>query len=349
MKSLFHSRRKISDTALDLPTFGLGTAHLGELYGTVDEDVSRSTLAAAWDGGVRYYDTAPWYGRGLSEHRLGGFLRAMPREEFAITTKVGRTLHRPSDPATFDRAPWKGGLNFEVSFDYSYDGIMRSYEQALQRLALDTVDALVIHDLDSGYHDEVAIAAHTKDLSDTGMAALIELKSSGDIKAFGMGINMKEQLADLAQKVDLDFALVAMPYTLIDQDSLHTGMKACLDRNVSVIIGAPFASGILATGSAGAAHYNYGVADADIVEKVRNIEVVCASHSVPLQAAALQFPLAHPAATAIIPGASKPEELVANIASVDVVIPAQFWADLKSEGLIDGDAPVPGETREASA
>ncbi len=342
MGNLFHSRRKVADTSLDLPVFGMGTAHLGELYGTVDEAVSQATLNAAWDGGVRFFDTAPWYGRGLAEHRLGGFLRTKPRSEFQITTKVGRTLHRPPDPSTFDRGPWVGGLNFEVKFDYSYDGIMRSYEQALQRLALDTVDALVIHDLDGIFHDEPTIAAHTRDLTESGMKALQELKTAGDIAAFGMGINMKEQLADLAQKVDLDFVLVAMPYTLIDQDSLHTGMQACVDRNIGVIIGAPFASGILATGTAGSAHYNYGVADADVIEKVRRIEAVCAAHDVALQAAALQFPLAHPAAVAIIPGAAKPEELTANIGSVDADTPLAFWDDLKTEGLIVSDAPVPG-------
>jgi D-threo-aldose 1-dehydrogenase len=349
VKGLFHTRRRVAETSLLLPVFGLGTAHLGELYGAVEESVSQATLAAAWQGGVRFFDTAPWYGRGLAEHRLGGFLRTKPRKDFLVTTKVGRTLHRPADPSTFDRGPWVGGLNFEVRFDYSYGGVMQSYEQALQRLALDTVDALVIHDLDSIFHDETTIAGHIRDLSESGMKALTELKSSGDIKAFGMGINVKEQLAGLAQKVDLDFVLVAMPYTLIDQDSLHTGMKACLDRRVSVIIGAPFASGILATGSAGVAHYNYGVADAGVIEKVRRIETVCVAHDVRLQAAALQFPLAHPAAVAIIPGAARPEELTANVASLDTVIPASFWADLKSEGLLDKDAPVPGETGWSSA
>ena len=341
MGTLFSERRKIANTSLQLPAFGMGTAHLGELYDTVDEAVSRATFEAAWNGGVRYFDTAPWYGRGLAEHRLGGFLRTKPRAEFFVTTKVGRTLHRPSDPKTFDRGPWTGGLNFEVRFDYSYDGIMRSYEQALQRLALDTVDALVIHDLDSIFHDDETIERHSRALSETGMKALEELKAAGNIQAIGMGINMKEQLADLAQKINLDFVLVAMPYTLIDQDSLHTGMKACLDRGVSVIVGAPFASGILATGSAGAAHYNYGEADQAIVEKVRKIEAVCAAHGVSLQAAALQFPMAHRAAVSIIPGAAKPEELVANIASIDDNIPSQFWADLKSQGLIVSDAPVP--------
>lgn len=335
--------RRLAATELEIPVLGLGTAHLGELYGLVDEVLSRATLEAAWNSGVRYYDTAPWYGRGLSEHRLGGFLRTKPRSEFCITTKVGRTLHRPNDPATFDRGPWTGGLNFEVRFDYSYDGIMRSYEQALQRLALDTVDALVIHDLDSIFHDPPAIAAHTRALSETGMRALAELKAAGDIKAFGMGVNTSKQLSDLAQRIDLDFALVAMPYTLIDQNSLQTGMKACLDRNVSVIIGAPFASGILATGSKGLAHYNYGAATEDIVTKVARIEAVCAVHGVSLQAAALQFPVAHPAVAAIIPGAARPEEVLANVASLGMPIPAAFWADLKAQGLVATDAPVPGE------
>jgi D-threo-aldose 1-dehydrogenase len=337
------SRRRIADTGLDLPVFGLGTAHLGELYGLVDEAVSQATLAAAWDSGVRFFDTAPWYGRGLAEHRLGGFLRTKRRDAFIITTKVGRTLHRPADPATFDRAPWTGGLNFAVRFDYSYDGIMRSYEQALQRLALDRVDALVIHDLDSIFHDVATIAVHEKALADGGMKALADLKAAGDIRAFGIGINMKEQLAGLAQRLDLDFALVAMPYTLIDQASLETGMQACLDRNVSVIIGAPFASGILATGSAGAAHYNYGAATAEIVAKVRRIEAVCAAHQVSLQAAALQFPLAHPAVAAVIPGAAKPQEVTANVAAMDAVIPAAFWDALKAERLIVPGAFVPGD------
>ena len=341
MSSLFKSRRKISDTPLHLPVFGMGTAHLGELYSTVEESIAQTTFEAAWQAGVRYYDTAPWYGRGLAEHRLGGFLRTRSRSEFQVSTKVGRTLHRPANPATFDREPWVGGLNFEVNFDYSYDGIMRSYEQALQRLALDTVDALVIHDLDSLFHDEKTIAAHAKALSESGMKALSELKSSGDIDAVGMGINMKEQLADLAQKVDLDFALVAMPYTLIDQETLHTGMKACLERNVSVIVGAPFASGILATGSAGSAHYAYGTASDEVINKVRRIEAICDAHLVSLQAAALQFPLAHPASVSIIPGASNPEEVIANVASLDAPIPAQFWSDLKTEGLLNAEAPVP--------
>jgi D-threo-aldose 1-dehydrogenase len=337
------SRRQVGKTALSLPVFGLGTAHLGELYSKVDEADARGTLDASWAGGVRFYDTAPWYGRGLSEHRLGGFLRTKPRPDFLITTKVGRTLHRPPDPRSFDTAPWTGGLKFEVRFDYSYDGIMRSYEQALQRLALDTVDALVIHDLDAAYHEPEPFAAHQKALRESGMKALQELKSAGDIKAYGMGINTPDALVDVATQVDLDFTLVAMPYTLLDQASLHTGMATCLRRDVSVIIGAPFASGILVTGSGSQAKYGYASASAEMQAKVRGIEVVCQTHGVKLSAAALQFPLAHPAVVSVIPGAARASEVTENLASLQAQISDAFWSDLKSQGLLDPDAPTPSE------
>lgn len=334
------SEKRVGATSLTLPAFGFGSAHLGELYAKVDEADSRATLDAAWDAGVRFYDTAPWYGRGLSEHRLGAFLRTKPRNQFKITTKVGRQLVRPKDPRTFDRSPWKGGLNFEVLWDYSYDGIMRSYAQALQRLALDTVDALVIHDLDREYQGE-HFAARQKDLRDSGIKALQELKKSGDIQAYGMGINTDAALEEVASQVDLDFCLVAMPYTLLDQGSLHRGMEALQKRGVSVIIGAPFASGILVTGSSGGAHYAYGKAPTEVQSKVRGIEAVCKTHNVSLPAAALQFVLAHPIVVSVIPGAARATEVTENMASVEAPIPGAFWSDLKSQGLIVADAPVP--------
>lgn len=334
------AQKKVGSTSLTLPVFGFGSAHIGELYGKVDEGDVRATLDAAWAAGVRFYDTAPWYGRGLSEHRLGGFLRTKPRSDFKLTTKVGRTLFRPKNPATFSRAPWIGGLNFEVNFDYSYDGVMRSYEQALQRMAIDTFDALVIHDLDRGFHGDKQ-AGYEKQLVDSGIKALEELKKSGDIQAYGMGINNDEALENTAPLVDLDFCLVAMPYTLLDQRSLHRGMAGLQKRGISVIIGAPFASGILVTGSTGPAHYAYGKASPEIQAKVRGIEAVCKAHNVALPAAALQFVLAHPIVVSVIPGAAKPSEVTQNAASVTAPIPAAFWSDLKAQKLIDPDSPVP--------
>ncbi len=332
--------RPVGRTDLTLPVLGFGTVHIAELYSKVPEEESRATLQAAWDSGVRYFDTAPWYGLGLAEHRLGGFLRTMPRKEFQITTKVGRTLKRPADPDNFDRTPWTGGLNFEVKFDYTYDGVMRSYEEALQRLALPTVDALVIHDLDEQYHGD-QLDARRKELFGTGLKALEQLKTSGDIQAYGMGVNTVETLDTDAAEADLDFLLVAMPYTLLDQASLHTGMKRCIDRGVSVIVGSPFASGILATGTKGGAKYRYEDAPKEILDKARAIEAVCDRHGVRLPAAALQFLLAHPAVASIIPGSRKPQEVEQNVAAISETIPADFWDELKSEKLIDPEAPTP--------
>ena len=333
-------KRRIGRTEMMVPVLGFGAAHLGELYGLVPEAQSQATLQAAWDVGVRYFDTAPWYGRGLSEHRLGAFLRGQPRDQFQVTTKVGRTLHRPADPRNFDRAPWLGGLNFDVRFDYTRDGILRSYEQALQRIALDTVDALVIHDLDAGFHGE-KLAVYQAQLEASGLAALQELKAAGDIKAYGMGINTNAALEDVAARFDLDFCLVALPYTLLDHASLHRGMADLQRRGISAVIGAPYASGILVTGSAGPQHYAYGKAGPKIQARVLGIEAVCAVHGVALPAAALQFVLAHPAVASAIPGGARPEEVVQNAGHVQAAIPAGFWADLKAAGLIDAAAPVP--------
>ncbi len=333
-------RRRIGQTTLDVPIFGYGTAHLGELYSLVPEAQSKATLDAAWTLGVRFYDTAPWYGRGLAEHRLGAFLQAKSRAEFQVSTKVGRTLHRPSNPAIFDRSPWTGGLNFEVRFDYGYDGVMRSYEQALQRLALDTVDALIIHDLDAGIHGDMH-ATHVNHLISSGIKALEELKKSGDILAFGMGINTNFELETVVPLLPLDFCLVAMPYTLLDQTSLHRGMADLQKRGISAIIGAPFASGILVAGSKGPQNYGYTQAPPEIQAKLRGLEEVCAAHQVALPAAALQFLLAHPIVASVIPGGVRAEEVQQNVTSLTAPIPAGFWSDLKTLNLIDPQAPVP--------
>ncbi|MGN6488649.1 MAG: aldo/keto reductase [Devosia sp.] len=333
-------RRQAGQTSLQLPPFGFGSAHLGGMYSRPSGEVARATLQAAWDGGVRFYDTAPYYGLGLSEHRVGNFLMDQPRDEFVLTTKIGRYFKRPADPRTFDRGGWGGGLNMEIVWDYSYDGVMRSYEQSLLRLGLDTIDALFIHDPEPEGHGEHH-AARMKDMATTGIKALEELKASGQIKAIGMGMNAAESLVNIAPLVPLDFCIVAMPYTLLDQGSLNTGMQRCLDEGISVVIGAPYASGILATGPIEGARYRYGFADEAILEKTRRIQAVAARHNVSLQAAALQFPLAHPAVVSVIPGGAKPEEVQSNLRYLVEEIPAEFWVELKVEGLIVADAPVP--------
>jgi D-threo-aldose 1-dehydrogenase len=335
------STRPVGRTDLRLPPFGFGAAPIGGLLGNVEEDAARGALDAAWRLGLRYYDTAPWYGLGMSEHRTGSFLRTRPRGAFRISTKVGRYLTRPVDPNRFDRGPWVGGLNFQVNFDYSYDGILRSYEQSLQRLSLPTVDALIIHDLDHGYHDDATLARHLSDLKEGGLRALDELKGRGEIMAIGMGVNTNRAFEEVVPEVPLDFILLAMPYTLLDQECLHRGLARCMREGISVVIGSPFASGILAKGSRGGGNYGYSQATEAVVTKVQAIEAVCARHRVSLPAAALQFPLLHPAVASVVSGAKRPDQVDMNVRGLSETIPPKFWRDLKSEGLISLEAPTP--------
>ena len=338
MPNRLTDRNQVGKTSLSIPSFGLGTAHFGGMYHRVSGETAHETMQAAWDAGIRLYDSAPWYGRGLSELRTGGFLIDKPRDEFILTTKIGRYFKRPADPTSFDRAPWGGGLNFEVVWDYSYDGVMRAYEQSLLRLGLDRIDALLIHDPEASTEPN---GPKIEDLPKSGIRALEELKSSGQIKAIGMGLNAASSLDTYATVVPLDFCIVAMPYTLLDQSALQHGMKRCEDENISVIIGAPYASGILATGPIDGARYRYGFADEAILDKTRKILAVCKAHGVSLQAAALQFPLGHPAVVAVIPGGVNPGEVSANVEYFEQDIPAAFWADLHDKGLVDETAPLP--------
>jgi len=338
MSDKINQRRQVGETALTLPALGFGAAHLGGMYERVSREGAYEVLKTAWDSGVRYFDVAPFYGRGLSEHRLGGFLIDEDRSSFVVTTKVGRCFRRPNDPASFKRAPWDGGLGMEFYWDYSYDGIMRSYEQSLFRLGLDTVDALLIHDPEAGAQEG---GPNLDDLSRSGMRALEELKRWGHIKAIGMGLNSTDALENIAPRVPLDFCIVAMAYTLLDQSAAKTGLRYCLDNKVSVVVGAPYASGILATGPGPNAHYYYAPATADIQEKTAQIMKVCTSHGVSLQAAALQFPLGHPAVISVIPGGAKASEVAANARYFSEPIPPQLWDDLAAANLIEADCPRP--------
>ncbi len=344
MAGSLSTRLRIGTTDLAVPPLGLGTVPLGGLFRGLDDADATAVLQTAWDEGIRYFDTAPWYGRGLAEHRTGAFLHARPRDAFVLTTKVGRILKRPRDLSALETAPWPEGLPFEVHFDYGYDGIMRAYEQSQQRLALPAIDALIIHDLDALYHDAEAIARHTADLESSGLQALDELKRSGDIAAYGIGINTHEALEMFAGRLSLDFMLVAMPYTLLDQTSLHAGMATCVERGVSVIVGAPFASGILATGSRGKGTYDYRSPAPEVEARVTGMEEVCAAHGVSLPAAALQFPLAHPAVVSVIPGTRTADEVQKAVHGFEAPIPPAFWAELEARELIHPDAPVPEES-----
>jgi len=337
------ARRLLGRSALALPALGLGGAPFGDLFSELGEANALATIEHACALGIGYFDTAPWYGCGKSEHRIGHVLRRRPRRDFLISTKVGRVLVRPADPASYRPPLWAGGLPFEVRFDYGYDGVMRSYEDSLQRLGLNRVDLLVIHDLDLGYHrSREAVAFHLDRLDrGGGWRALSALKAAGEIKAIGAGVNDRGTIPDFVDRFDLDFFLVAMPYTLLDQAVLDDEFRRCLERGIGFIIGSVFASGILLGGATENATYAYRPASPEIKARVRRIEAICRRHDTPLAAAALQFPLAHPSVAAIIPGAAAPDHLRQTMELLRRRIPRDLWAELKSERLIHTAAPTP--------
>ncbi len=336
------ARRRLGRSQVEVTQLGFGGAGLGDLFEVIPEAQAGATLQAAWDAGIRYYDTAPWYGLTQSEHRFGRALYRQERRDFVLSTKVGRTMHAVHHAESYDRGMWSGGLPFRVRFDYGYDGVMRSFEDSLQRLGINSIDLLLIHDLDAWSHRGPAnVEAYLGELATSGWRALEELRDSGAIKGIGAGLNIKEAIPRFLDLFDIDFFLLAMRYTLLEQDVLESVFPRCAERGVGSVIGGGYNSGILATGAVPGAMYNYAPAGPQILERVKKIEGVCARHRVPLPAAALQFPLGHPIVASIIPGAISRAQVEQNLAAFRHPIPADLWAELKHEKLIRADAPTP--------
>jgi len=330
-------KRRVGRTALEVTTLGLGTATMGGSRIKVTQQEGEAIVRAAWAAGVRYVDTAPFYGVGAAERRVGDALREQNRDEWVLSTKVGRLLkpRRVPGGATDGRlAP----MPFDVVYDYSRDGIMRSVEDSYQRLGLAKIDILYVHDIGVYQHGEEANARHLKILRDSGYKALEELRRTGEVSAIGIGVNEKAVLIEALGFGDWDAFLLAGRYTLLEQGPLEDLLPMCVARGTSIVVGGPLNSGILA----GRDTWNYATAPAEIVDKVRKIEAVCRAHQVPLPAAALQFPLAHPAVCAIIPGPRNAAEFDANLPLFTQPIPSALWSDLKTEGLLHPAAPVPG-------
>jgi D-threo-aldose 1-dehydrogenase len=331
-----------SGVELQFTELGFGAAPLGNLYRPLTEKEARATLDAAWNAGCRYYDAAPLYGLGLSETRLNGFLRAKPRDSYLISTKIGRLLELC---APKDRT--RQGAFFETPsrrerFDYSYDGVMRSLEFSLERLGLDHIDIVYVHDVDVFTHGSRAAAdAHIKQLMEGGYKALIKLRDSGAIKAIGAGVNEWQIAEHLARSGDFDVFLLAGRYTLLEQEALESFLPYCVEKNIGVVIGGPFNSGILATGPKPGAFYDYAPASKEILERVAKIQAICKKHEVKLAEAAIRFPLSHPAIVSVIPGGQKPSEVVRNAQMIGAKIPPALWRELKAAGLMRADAPTP--------
>lgn len=320
-------RTRLGRTALEVTRLGLGTAPLGGLYASLDDDVALATIRAAYDRGLRFFDTAPQYGHGLAERRLGRALQGVPRDEIVVATKVGRLLRKG---APLDKRYYHGTPDENPVFDFSYDGVMRSVEESLGRLGLDRVDVLHIHDPDEHY-DEALAGAYR---------ALVALRAEGTIGAVGAGMNQSEMLARFAREGDFDCFLLAGRYTLLEQGALDELLPVCEERGVAIVAGGVYNSGLLADPHATDIHFNYEPAPAALVERALRLEAVCARHDVPLKAAAIQFPALHPVVGAVLTGARTVGELQENLDLFALPIPAALWDELKAEDLIRADAPT---------
>lgn len=311
-----HQTVRVGRTALEVPRFGLGTAPISNLHTPVPENQALETVLYAFDNGVNLFDTAPLYGAGLAERRLGMAMADTPRDQYVVSSKVGRLI-RPDG---------------KVAFDYSRDGVLRSLEASLERLKLDRIDILLIHDPDNHY--KIAL--------NEAFPTLADLRSQGVIHAVGAGMNQWQMELEFARNADFDCFLLAGRYTLLEQTSLAF-LALCQSKNISVFLGGVYNSGILATGPKPGAKYNYTAAPSEILDKTRHLKAVCDRYDVPLNAVALQFPLAHPAVTSIVVGAVSSIEVAANIQALQIPIPPELWTDLRAEELLESGTPVPGD------
>jgi D-threo-aldose 1-dehydrogenase len=328
-------QRQVGSTDWKVTVLGFGAATIADRLSAIPEAQAQATLEAAWGGGIGYFDTSPFYGHGKSELRLGHMLRGHPRETFSVSTKVGRVFSRPANLERFELGGWKGGLPFEFRRDYTRSGVLRSYEDSLTRLGLPRVEALLIHDLDRrSVSDPEQFERHFRELEEGGgFEALRELREAGEIRAIGAGVNHAGIVRYYLDRFPLDFFILAMPFTLLNQDALDDDLPLCVERGVGVVIGAPFASGILVRGPE-SGEYGYRAPDPEIAEKTRRIAAVCERHGTPLAAAALQFPLRHPAVAAVIPGPNAPEQVRQNLQLMRHPTPPALWEELAAEGLI---------------
>lgn len=330
-------------TDVRLTELGFGAAPLGNLYRKSSREAALGAVEAAWDEGMRYYDTAPFYGFGLSERRVGDILRLQPREDFVLSTKVGRLL-KPVSVAKNDgvRHGYQTSMPFEPHYDYTYDGVMRSFEDSQQRLGMDKIDILLAHDIGVVTHGDEN-GRHFTDLENGGYKALDELRRSGHVKAIGLGVNEWEVCEAVMQFGQWDCFLLAGRYTLLEQGAMASFMPKCKAHGAGLIIGGAFNSGILATGvrKGGELFYNYAPAPQEIIDRVSRLESICDDHGVTLAAAALQFPLAHELVATVLPGVESAERVKQAMQLFAEPIPASFWSDLKAAGCILQEVPTP--------
>ncbi|XUW92333.1 aldo/keto reductase [Burkholderia sp. M6-3] len=327
-------------SGLAMTTLGLGCSQLGGLYKPMSTAEANALLERAWDAGIRYFDTAPFYGYTLSERRVGQSLQMRERERYVLSTKVGR-LMRPDDTVQPGDDNWAQPLPFRPRFDYTFDGIMRSYEDSQQRLGMQTIDILYVHDIGAATHGDAHSRYWEQLTRGGGFRALAELRDSHAVSAIGLGVNEWQVAVDSMQEADLDLIMLAGRYTLLEQEALSPLLDQCVSNGVRIVAGGVFNSGVLV----GNGKFNYTDAPPEVARKVARLADACAKFEVPLAAAALQFPLAHPAVVSCVVGARSIEQLQKNIAWLETPVPPELWQALQHEGLIAGSAPVPEARR----
>lgn len=340
------NKRVLGKSGVAVTILGFGGAMLGEQYRRLSEEEASETVEVAYKKGINLFDTSPHYGHGLSEQRMGLVLRQKPRETYILSTKVGRYLAPPTAEHPLDLSPFLGGLEFNEVFDYTRDGTLRAIDQSMARLGISSFECLIIHDVDVWTHgSEQAYREKFKEAMEGCYRVLDELRSQGVVKAIGVGVNEVPVCMDFAAAGDFDFFDLAGRYTLLEQGGLDDFLPLCEKKNISIMLGAPYNSGILATGAVEGAHYNYKSAPPEIMERVRRIESVCRRHAVPIAAAALQFPLGHRSVASMIPGTSSASNVERNFQLMSHAIPAALWDELKHEGLLSIQAPVPSSDK----
>jgi D-threo-aldose 1-dehydrogenase len=320
---------------LSMTTMGLGCAQIGGLYRPTSFSDAEATAAAAWSKGIRYFDTAPYYGYTRSERRMGVMLSERPRDQFVVSTKVGR-LMVPDATIGGDENGWVNPLPFRPTYDYTYDGILKSLEDSQQRLGIIHIDILYVHDIGRYTHADRHEHYWSQLTKGGGFRALDEIRRSGRVTAVGLGVNEVEVVHEAMQELDLDVTMLAGRYTLLEQASLSF-LQECLRAGTAVVIAGPFSSGILV----GNNKFNYDEAPRDVVDRVRSLQAVCDEFGVPLPAAALHFPLAHPAVVSCVAGARNARQLETNVAWFQSAIPSEFWVALRERRLIAEEAPLP--------
>ena len=329
----------LGKTGIEVPVIGFGGAPLGDLFENLDDQVCYDTLKNSHKNGINFFDTSPYYGYGLSEHRIGNYLKSIRRKDFILCTKVGRYM-TPDDPKKINRGSFKGGLNFSPNLDYSYDGVMKSFEQSLLRLGLSEIDICLIHDVDKWTHGD-EVEKHFKEAMNGAYKALDKLKNEKVIKAIGVGLNESDMCVRFAEAGDFDCMILAGRYTLLEQEPLDVFFPLALKKNIGIILAGVFNSGILIKGVGNNSTYDYKKIPDDIAKKYFKIDMICKEFNIPIGAAALQFSNAHTVVSTMILGMDQPSQININIDLFNYKIDKEFWYKLIKENLIDSRSPIP--------